>query len=59
MKKSTSNVFKNAVINAEDMTITEYTKDEEYVFDLKKVLSNWDSVDGITLTIKKDYEITD
>lgn len=58
MKISNSNVFKNCVIDAESMTITEYNKDECNVFDLKKVLTDWEGIDGITISIKKDTEVT-
>ena len=59
MKKYNSNVFTNAVIDSEKMTITEYTKDDQYVFDLKTVLDLWSGVEGISLTIKKEDKITD
>lgn len=59
MKKSQSCSFKNATINAEEMTITEYTKDDQYVFDLSEILKTWNQIDGITITIKKDEEVTD
>ena len=59
MRKTNSNVFRNAVIDAENLTITETNKDEQYVFDLQKVLSDWSGIDGVSLTIKKDSVITD
>lgn len=59
MKKSNSCSFKNATIDSEKMTITEYTKDDQYVFDLNKVLSDWSGIDGLSISIKKDEEITD
>lgn len=55
LSKSTS--FKGAVISKEDMTITEYTKDDTKVYSLEKILFDWDGVEGITLTIKQDDEI--
>ena len=59
MKKVSQVSFTKATINVEDMTITEVNKDEEYVFDLNKVLGDWDGVQGINVTIKKDETITD
>lgn len=59
MKKSSSCSFKNATIDTEKMTITEYTKDDQYVFDLKTVLDQWSGIDGLSISIKKDEEITD
>lgn len=57
MKKTNTNTFKNATINVKDMIITEHTKDADYTFDLKKVLSAWDGIDGISLVIKQDTDI--
>lgn len=59
MKKYNSNVFSNATIDSEKMTITEYTKDDQYTFDLKTVLDQWSGIDGISLTIKKEEKVTD
>ena len=39
------------------MTITEFTKDDTKVYDLKKVLQDWDNIDGISLTIKQDNDV--
>ena len=56
-KKTKSIAFKNATINIDDMTITEFTKDDTKVYDLKKVLQDWDNIDGISLTIKQDNHV--
>lgn len=56
-KKTKSIAFKNAVINKEDGTITEYTKDDMKVYLIDKLLEDWDGVEGISLTIKQDNEI--
>lgn len=56
-KKTKSIAFKNATINIDDMTITEFTKDDTKVYDLKKVLQDWDDIDGISLTIKQDNDV--
>ncbi len=56
-KKTKSIAFKNATINIDDMTITEFTKDDTKVYDLKKVLQDWDNIDGISLTIKQDNDV--
>lgn len=56
-KKTKSIAFKNATINIDDMTITEVTKDDTKVYDLKKVLQDWDNIDGISLTIKQDNDV--
>ena len=56
-KASKSIAFKNATINIDDMTITEFTKDDTKVYDLKKVLQDWDNIDGISLTIKQDNDV--
>lgn len=49
--------LKNAEINMEDMTITETTKDDIKVYSLDKLLSDWNHISGISLTIKQDDEI--
>lgn len=49
--------LKNAEINMEDMTITETTKDDIKVYSLDKLLSDWNHISGISLTIKHDDEI--
>ena len=45
--------FKNATINTQDWTITEVTKDDTKVYDLKGVLDSWAGVDGITFSLKQ------
>lgn len=57
-KFSSKNTFTNAVLNLDEMTITEFTKDEVKVYDLQKILQQWDGVDGISLTIAKTADIT-
>lgn len=56
-KKTKSIAFKNATISIDDMTITEFTKDDTKVYDLKKVLQDWDNINGISLTIKQDNDV--
>ena len=55
-KTSKSIAFKNATINKKDGTITEYMKEEVNVYSIDKLLSDWDNVAGVSLTIKKDDE---
>lgn len=49
--------FKNATIDLSDMTITEVTKDEELTFDLNSILNEWNGVEGVSISIKKDSDI--
>ena len=56
-KKSTSVVFKNSTINLKDMTITEYTKDDSTTYNIMDVLKDWDTVDGVSLSLKQDDEL--
>lgn len=56
-KLSKSTTFKNATINLNDMTITEYNKDDCKTYNLRQLLEDWDKVEGISLTIKQDDEI--
>lgn len=59
MAKSTkSNSFSKAVINVDDDTITEYLKDDDVrTYSLSGLLKDWNGVEGISITIKKDTEI--
>jgi len=56
-KTTKATAFSKAVINTDDMTITEYVKDDTKVYSIKKLLSEWNGVEGISLTIKQDSEI--
>lgn len=56
-KSSMRDCYKNAIIDVDDMTLTEIDKEEERVYDLRKILEKWNKVDGITITISKDCEI--
>lgn len=56
-KSSKSIAFKNAVIDKDEMTITEFTKDDTKVYSLNKVIENWDGIEGISLTIKQDNDV--
>ena len=56
-KKSKTIAFKNATINKEDMTITEYNKDDVKTYSIKKLMEEWDGIDGISLTIKQDDDV--
>ena len=59
MRKIKSVSFRNAVVDVENMKITEYTKDDQYEFNLLDVLKDWDQVEGISLTIRKENEETE
>ena len=56
-KRTKSIAFKNAVIDTNDMTITEFIKDDTKVYDLNKILADWNDVEGISLTIRQDNEV--
>lgn len=56
-KTTKATAFSKAVINTDDMTITEYIKDDTKVYSIEKLLSEWNGVEGISLTIKQDSEI--
>lgn len=42
-------VFKNAIIDTAEGTITEITKDGENVFNLNEALAKWDGIEGVTI----------
>lgn len=44
--------YKNAVIDAEAGTLTEITNDGEVEHQISDILSEWNGIDGITLTIQ-------
>ena len=56
-KASKSIAFKNAVIDKAEGTITEFTKDDMKVYSIEKLLEDWDGIDGVSLTIKRDDDI--
>lgn len=56
-KASKSIAFKNAVIDKEEGTITEFTKDDTKVYSIEKLLEDWDQIEGISLTIKQDDDV--
>lgn len=56
-KVTKSASFTKAVINKDDMTITEIAKDETRVYSLEKLIEDWNGVEGISLTIKQDDDI--
>nr|DAL75257.1 MAG TPA: YonK protein [Caudoviricetes sp.] len=57
LKRTKSISLKNATINLEDETVTEYTKDETRTYNIRKILKDWDQVDGVSITIKQDDEV--
>lgn len=56
-KASKSIAFKNAVIDKNDMTITEVTKDDTKVYSLEKLIEDWDGIEGISIVMKKDADV--
>lgn len=59
MTESSSVSLKNAVIDTEDMTITEYTKDDNHTYSLIEILKRWNGIDGVTLIIKRNVDKTE
>lgn len=41
----------------EDMTITEYNKEDVKVYSLKRLLKEWNGIDNVSLTLKLDDQI--
>jgi len=56
-KVSRSTSFKGAQLCIECNTITEVTKDETRVYNLNKVLKEWDGVENVSITIKKEDDL--
>ena len=51
-KQSQSISFRNAILNIDDMTITEYEKDETKVYDFIKVLREYHGKEGLSVILK-------
>jgi len=49
--------FTNAIIDARDMTITEYNNDSVRCYSIRELLNRWDGVVGITLTIQRSIPL--
>ena len=58
-KISKSMGFQKAQINLEDMTLTEYLKDETNTYSIMDILREWDKVDGISWNIKLDNNVSE
>ena len=56
-KFNQSVTYKDAIIDLENMTITEVTKDGEKVFNIMDELARWENEDGVTITIKKEHSV--
>lgn len=56
-KISRSEKFSKATINSEDMTITEYVKDDTKVYKIDDLLSRWNGIENINISIAVDNEI--
>ena len=37
--------------------LTEYNKDDVKTYSIKKLIEEWDGIDGISLTIKQDDDV--
>lgn len=55
-KQSKSITFRNATIDHNDMTITEYQKECTNVFSVEKLLREWSNIDGLSISIKYDED---
>lgn len=55
-KCSKSIVFSNATIDAEEMTIIEYKKDDMFEHDIMEILREWSGKDGLTISIRLDTQ---
>jgi hypothetical protein len=50
-------VFQNAVLDMQDLTITEYSRDGTKTYNLLDALDKWDGQFGITLTVEGRKQI--
>lgn len=56
-KLSKSISFKNATIDYKNDLIMEILKDETKTYRLSTILKDWDNIDGLNLSFKKDDEL--
>ena len=56
-KLTSSETFKSATINTNDGTLTEYLKDDTRVYKLSEILSQWNLIDNLSITIKQDKDL--
>ncbi|MBZ9693411.1 MULTISPECIES: YonK family protein [unclassified Clostridium] len=58
-KRQESESYSKATITFEDdgeIMITEYNKEDVVQYSLTKVLEEWENIDGVSLTIKKEAQ---
>jgi len=56
-KASKSINFKNAQIDKAKNLITEVSKDDTKFYSLSKLIDEWNGIEGVSITIKKDDEL--
>lgn len=49
--------YENAIIDAKDMTITEYGDDRVMCYSILELIKRWDGVVGITLSIQRNIPL--
>jgi len=57
-KRKLSVSFSKAVIDMENMTITEINKDDMQTFSLKEILSQFSGIDGVSLSVSADESLS-
>lgn len=58
-KKKLSVSFSKAVIDTDNMTITEINKDDMQTFSLLDILNQFAGIEGVSLTISSDETISE
>lgn len=56
-KSCKSEKYTKAIINLEDKTITEITKDNCIIYSLEELLKRWDGIENINISFSTDEEI--
>jgi hypothetical protein len=56
-KISKSMSFKDAEINLEDLSLTEFKKDNTTEYNIMDILKEWNGIKGISLVIKLDNDV--
>lgn len=50
-------IYTNAVIDASDMTITEYNSDSALTYSLLDLIGRWDGIGGVSLHIQRIVQL--
>ncbi len=56
-KKIAKETFSHAIINTDDMTISEISKDDCKIYSLQELLERWNGVSDVSITISQTSDV--